>query len=271
MVPQMGYNDAVLLSSLLYACIDLQLEWDSFSGCARPIHKWLLVSYASVIVLRLTHWLGSCAMDVLAAGSGGNDLLLNLRHKGALPRTVTNLMWTVGVPFFSLWTLLGTCWLRQVLIDTPQCVPTNIHLWFSVFWILLCYAWIIIHVGLGITAFVLERRIRCAESSLREIEDDDVRERWGQVSHISDFRELTSAIAAVGIGGLKPCEIKCLPCEVASSEQECSICLTDIVPGELVRRLPGCNHTFHRSCIDVWLLRQADCPLCKQKVTRETA
>ncbi|CAM9150282.1 unnamed protein product, partial [Heterosigma akashiwo] len=33
----------------------------------------------------------------------------------------------------------------------------------------------------------------------------------------------------------------------------------------LVRRLP-CQHYFHPSCIEEWLLTQANCPLCKQEV-----
>jgi len=66
-------------------------------------------------------------------------------------------------------------------------------------------------------------------------------------------------------------EIKSLP-EVtlahgfACGEHECSICITELEPGDRVRRVSGCGHTFHCSCIDLWLLRRADCPLCKRNV-----
>jgi len=284
---QLGFNDAVLLCSLVYACIDLHIEWDSFSVCSKPIHKWLLVSYICVVGFRLAHWLGSRAVafadhalqtrmqnssQVQAAG----ELLLNLRHKDAFPRIVASLTWAVGLPFFSLWTLLGTMWMYDVLNSTPECVPTATHLYFSLFWIVLCYAWIIIHAALGTVAFILERRVRRAEGNLREIEDDDVRQRWGSVSSLTGYQELVGSAPSHG-DGLQPAEIKCLSSDIvftaadgvvqAGKDKECSICLNEFEPGDTYRTLPNCTHSFHRSCIDLWLLRRGDCPLCKTKVS----
>eukprot|EP00249_Psilotum_nudum_P001037 c13303_g1_i1 orf=486-1358(-) len=45
-------------------------------------------------------------------------------------------------------------------------------------------------------------------------------------------------------------------------ELTCSVCLEQVVDGELVRSLP-CLHQFHSSCIDQWLRQQATCPVCK--------
>jgi len=53
-------------------------------------------------------------------------------------------------------------------------------------------------------------------------------------------------------------------------EELCSICQDEMHSGELVRRLTVCNHEFHRSCIDNWLLnRSVRCPTCRFDV-RET-
>lgn len=49
-------------------------------------------------------------------------------------------------------------------------------------------------------------------------------------------------------------------------DEPCSICLSEFFEGDQVRRLPGCNHCFHKSCIDLWLLQQTQCPLCKGKI-----
>jgi len=49
-------------------------------------------------------------------------------------------------------------------------------------------------------------------------------------------------------------------------DSECSICLDDYHPGEMLRSLP-CGHTFHSDCITKWLTeRSAVCPLCKAEL-----
>jgi len=155
-----------------------------------------------------------------------------------------------------------------------MCVPTTTHLWFSGLWLALCYVWIIIHCALGVVAWILERRVRRAETDLREIEDPDVVSRWGQVSQLSGFRSLSGVQGE----GLTPTEIKELPCSIippkdeecdCSESCECAICITDMKSGDTMRLLPNCGHSFHKSCIDLWLLRRADCPLCKRSVRKE--
>ena len=54
------------------------------------------------------------------------------------------------------------------------------------------------------------------------------------------------------------------------SEELCSICQDEMHTGEMLRRLTVCQHEFHRSCIDNWLLnRSVRCPTCRFDV-RET-
>jgi len=56
--------------------------------------------------------------------------------------------------------------------------------------------------------------------------------------------------------------------EVSSlGQQTCMVCLCDFEETDQVRRLP-CNHIFHSSCIDEWLRRCTDCPICKTNVDR---
>lgn len=43
---------------------------------------------------------------------------------------------------------------------------------------------------------------------------------------------------------------------------ECSICLSIIEDGELVRVLPNCRHNFHAECIDKWFNCHSTCPIC---------
>lgn len=47
---------------------------------------------------------------------------------------------------------------------------------------------------------------------------------------------------------------------------ECAVCLSAFEDGEEVKKLPRCTHTFHASCIDMWLYSHSDCPLCRAPV-----
>lgn len=51
----------------------------------------------------------------------------------------------------------------------------------------------------------------------------------------------------------------------SSSHAACAVCLDDFVAGDELRSLP-CAHHFHVACIDPWLARKPDCPLCKAPI-----
>ncbi|XP_027925547.1 RING-H2 finger protein ATL5-like [Vigna unguiculata] len=44
---------------------------------------------------------------------------------------------------------------------------------------------------------------------------------------------------------------------------QCVICLADYKEREVLRIMPKCGHTFHLSCIDIWLRKQSTCPVCR--------
>ncbi|KAH8740532.1 hypothetical protein FG386_002114 [Cryptosporidium ryanae] len=48
-------------------------------------------------------------------------------------------------------------------------------------------------------------------------------------------------------------------------QDNCIICLNDFFSEDLTRCLT-CDHVFHEDCIDLWLLRNAVCPLCQTAV-----
>lgn len=270
-VAQIGLNDAVLVFSLLYLCIDLQSEWDGFAACKQPLHKWLLGSYALVVMSRLVYIAGNC---LATQPEGASDFLLDLRHKDTLLKTLMSITWLVIVPAFTFWSAVGTKWIWDVRRFTPECLPSTGHLWFLVVWQVLSYMWILIHGGLGVVAWILERRIRRAEGDLRQLEDPELLARWGQVSRLSGISSLPVLQGEVG---LTPSQITSLPGlsvagkGLADVEEECPVCLCALRQGDSVRQLVGCGHTFHRSCIDLWLIRRADCPLCKRKVQPHSA
>jgi hypothetical protein len=50
-------------------------------------------------------------------------------------------------------------------------------------------------------------------------------------------------------------------------DNDCAICQDHMRQGELVRVLTGCQHQFHRVCIDNWLLNESViCPTCRHDI-----
>ncbi|KAM3229471.1 hypothetical protein ACQJBY_060370 [Aegilops geniculata] len=54
--------------------------------------------------------------------------------------------------------------------------------------------------------------------------------------------------------------------KMTEDELTCSVCLEQVVAGDLLRSLP-CLHRFHVNCIDPWLRQQGTCPICKHQVS----
>ncbi|XP_042425677.1 RING-H2 finger protein ATL70-like [Zingiber officinale] len=50
---------------------------------------------------------------------------------------------------------------------------------------------------------------------------------------------------------------------VGGAASSCSICLSDLKEGEVLRELPECGHSFHLQCVDPWLRSRPTCPLCR--------
>lgn len=281
MFHKVGPNDIALVVSLGYMCMDVAQEWDNFGSCSKPIHAWLVVSCACAVAFRVMRFATSYMGDNVGAVDAGGVmgglvqgllselLLLDLPLKGKGPQAVAMFMWLVVMPFFSLWNFMGTHWVWHVASTSPQCAPSDTHFWFSCLWAVVCNMWVLVHAALAARVFLMARAARSVQANLREVEDPESLARWGQVSSAAGSRPLSNLVASAG-KGLPPAQIKALPCRMCTpgTQLECSICLTDVDAGEVLRTLPGCGHCFHRACIDLWLVRSADCPLCKMEVKR---
>jgi len=253
-------NDAVLLVSITYSSYDVLCRWDEFQSCAKPIQWQLIVSYLLVVAFRVSHFVGQYYAD------DDEEFLLNFRHKKAMLQALVCLTWIVTLPLFIIWTMIGTVWLYDIFSQSSECLPAGTQPWFLVFWQVLSYLWIVVHVVFCVIACEYERRLRSAEYDVQQLEgDSDILSRWGRMSPFSAYGAAPWAKSR----GLSAKDIKRLPCEIHSgSAKECSICLNDIHEGDASRCLQRCGHTFHKACIDLWVVRCAECPLCKCEVKR---
>jgi hypothetical protein len=54
--------------------------------------------------------------------------------------------------------------------------------------------------------------------------------------------------------------------------EKCSICYNQFKMGEYFRKLPLCNHFYHKKCIDKWFMKDKkdmNCPICRTSHTKE--
>ena len=60
-------------------------------------------------------------------------------------------------------------------------------------------------------------------------------------------------------------KMKKLKDDELGTNNNCTICQSKIVKNEYYRKLEGCNHIFHKKCIDQWFFKTMDynCPLCR--------
>lgn len=62
----------------------------------------------------------------------------------------------------------------------------------------------------------------------------------------------------------------CLPVgECNEDEPVCSICLSEFEKDDVLKRIPACNHEFHKSCIEQWLCQHTSCPMCRVEIGSE--
>lgn len=54
---------------------------------------------------------------------------------------------------------------------------------------------------------------------------------------------------------------------LSSSSSKCVVCLNEFQESDMLRLLPKCSHAFHLDCIDVWLLSNSNCPLCRAAIS----
>lgn len=73
-----------------------------------------------------------------------------------------------------------------------------------------------------------------------------------------------------GLHGVEPLVVANFPTKKYSDEYfssmrnaQCTVCLADYHSEDILRILPYCGHSFHVTCIDIWLHQHSTCPVCR--------
>ncbi|KAL7118385.1 hypothetical protein ACP275_03G133200 [Erythranthe tilingii] len=102
----------------------------------------------------------------------------------------------------------------------------------------------------------------------RRVDWSSLRMRSG---HSIPISETIDDISRCELGGLKKELREMLPIIVFNEsfsvkDTICSVCLGEYQGEERLQQIPGCGHTFHMDCIDLWLATHTTCPLCRQSL-----
>lgn len=257
-----------LAAMFVYSFMDvLLMESDN---CMIKMQPWLLGSFVIVVMLWCIQKYGQCYSHA------GKQFLFCLRQKSKLMQSLIFFQWGLLLPCFTIWTVLGTTWFRAELAKRPNCLYEEAHPWLVIFWQSLSYLIVVTYTGYLCIACLLEYRLRSAERNMRQVETDESVSRWGHIGPAPDLYDsgTFSSMAAIRPNmGLNPSDIQNLPkllpeqvVALAEKKGHCPICLSDFCAGDQVRELPSCGHCYHQACIDLWLVRRSDCPMCKGKV-----
>ncbi|GAB5032265.1 ring zinc finger domain superfamily protein [Nannochloropsis oceanica] len=76
------------------------------------------------------------------------------------------------------------------------------------------------------------------------------------------------AVSALPEVTVSSTELERMRRESMGNARDCSVCMEEFELGDVTRRLP-CLHTYHKACIDRWLLQcNAMCPICKVPIAQ---
>lgn len=245
-----------------FGCVvfDQALQWRRIEAecMTRPIHVWLVGAY----MFAMMSFMSCAAAAKQCKCPDANVSCVHQTRESSRSNGILALATVLPMCLF-VWSGLGMYWLDEALDPDTQCLQkgTQPSITFVVACLILSGCEAFLCAVITGQAWVVSQSVARGSAAVMAIADDDFMQRWGVPKPV--LQEDLSR-------GLSPAQIDTLPCgEGSASGERCVICLFPVVGDEPVRKLPACSHSFHRSCVDQWLLRSASCPTCKAAVVVE--
>lgn len=242
-------NDLLLGILLVQTCRDSHAHWRELHNCSQSLHLWLVVSCCLVVGAR-------CSQLLLGAGPVDNFYCIIPSARVAM------FSW----PLVLIWACIGTFWTWKSNSFSASCSVQRRHLVSAMSLQVVMFMWLILYSWSVFVIWHRKRHLNWIKDNFRAIEDEEMRLRWGNVSENQDEVNLEKGLTAAEISDLPSGTVTIFHTGGHHEDLECPICLGALKSGDSVRQLDPCRHTYHRACIDLWLLRRADCPLCKKSV-----
>ncbi|XP_051207549.1 RING-H2 finger protein ATL32-like [Lolium perenne] len=120
-------------------------------------------------------------------------------------------------------------------------------------------------IGAVLAAFLFVAGM-CARARIQRL----VEQETGRESMAALPREPAVGLGLAAIAGLPVYKYEKMRSGGRDGDDECSVCLAEITPREVVKQLPACTHLFHDRCIDKWLWSHRTCPVCRSPVDAST-
>jgi E3 ubiquitin-protein ligase SIS3 len=235
-------QDYAIFLLLTLMTINVVTDWDDYRQCREPLHLWLIVDYIAFILFRVNQFAFQYATQRLRRRAFCN-----------IPQVLVLLNLWLIYPFIWLWSTIGFMWFSQ---SGRQCM-SRAQIWQFISWQLFSF------IYLSSFAYLIFESYCVQNPSRREIQEDlpGVLARL-QRSHSYALRIPRDGLTCDEIDSIPLHEVK----EHEIYDTQCAICLTTLNPGEYTRNIP-CQHLFHSTCLDQWLLMKHTCPVCVGQIT----
>ena len=109
----------------------------------------------------------------------------------------------------------------------------------------------------------------CQESNIRN-QDDEIMQQYNQIVQRHELIETLKKSKKQQVFFLKKYHIIKLENSDLFLQDECPICLENLMIGDNIYLIPCC-HYFHKKCLKDWILIENDCPSCRMKLGKNTA
>ena len=109
----------------------------------------------------------------------------------------------------------------------------------------------------------------CQELNIRN-QDDEIMQQYNQIVERHELIDTLKKSKKQQVFFLKKYHIIKLENSDLFLQDECPICLENLMVGDSIYLIPCC-HYFHKNCLKDWILIENDCPSCRMKLGKNTA